>query len=72
MIMRELKETKEYRADTESEAKSIMEEVRNGARDGGYTVGAAGYTFKQKKAKGEVIDEAYVVKITKVYGGVWD
>lgn len=70
--MRELKETKEYRADTESEAKSIMEKVRDNAKAEGYTVGAAGYTFKQRKAKGEVIDEAYVVKITKVYGGVWD
>lgn len=70
--MRELKETKEYRADTESEAKSIMEKVRDNAKTEGYTVGAAGYTFKQRKAKGEVIDEAYVVKITKVYGGVWD
>ncbi len=70
--MRLLKQTEEYRADTEEEAKEIMEKFRQDAHDKGYTLGASGYTYKTKKAKGEIIDEAWVVKIQKVVGGVWD
>lgn len=70
--MRILKQTEEYRADTEEEAKVIMEKFRTEAPEKGYTLGASGYTYKTKKAKGEIIDEAWVVKIVKVIGGVWD
>lgn len=70
--MRLLKQTEEYRADIEEEAKEIMEKFRQDAHDKGYTLGASGYTYKTKKAKGEIIDEAWVVKIQKVVGGVWD
>lgn len=70
--MRILKQTEEYRADTEEEAKVIMEKFRAEAPEKGYTLGASGYTYKTKKAKGEIIDEAWVVKIVKVIGGVWD
>lgn len=70
--MKILKQTEEYRADTEEQAKEIMETFRADAREKGYTLGASGYTYKTKKAKGEIIDEAWVVKIVKVIGGVWD
>ena len=30
------------------------------------------YTYKTKKAKGEIIGEVWVCKITKILGGVWD
>lgn len=70
--MRILKQTEEYRADTEEEAKEIMEKFRAEAPQKGYTLGSSGYTYKTKKAKGEIIDEAWVVKIVKVIGGVWD
>ena len=70
--MRLLKQTEEYRADTEEEAKEIMEKFRQDAHDKGYTLGASGYTYKTKKAKGEIVDMAWVVKIQKVVGGVWD
>lgn len=70
--MRILKQTEEYRADTEEEAKEIMEKFRAEAPSKGYTLGASGYTYKTKKAKGEIIDEAWVVKVVKVIGGVWD
>lgn len=70
--MRILKQTEEYRADTEEEAKEIMEKFRAEAPAKEYTLGASGYTYKTKKAKGEIIDEAWVVKVVKVIGGVWD
>lgn len=70
--MRLLKQTEEYRADTEEEAKEIMEKFRAEAPVKGYVLGASGYTYKTKKAKGEIIDEAWVVKIVKSIGGVWD
>ena len=70
--MRILKQTEEFRADTEDEAKLVMEKFREEAKEKGYTLGASGYTYKTKKAKGEIIDEAWVVKIVKVIGGVWD
>ena len=67
-----LKQTDEIRANSEEEAKVIMEKFRNEANSEGYTLGASGYTYKTKKSKGEIIDEAWVVKIVKILGGVWD
>ena len=55
--MRLLKETIELRADTEFEAKEIIENYRKEAAEKGYTIGAAGYTYKTKKAKGEIVEK---------------
>ena len=30
------------------------------------------YQEKEKKSKGEIIDDGYLVKVAKVYGGFWD
>lgn len=70
--MKVLKQTEEYRTDSEEEAIALIEHYRKDAMDNGYVLGASGYTYKTKKAKGEIIDEAWVVKVTKVLGGVWD
>lgn len=70
--MRLLKKTEEYRVDSEIEAKEAMEEFRSAAATEGYTLGSCGYTYKEKKAKGEVIDSAFCVKVVKVYGGIWE
>lgn len=70
--MRLLKETIELRADTEIEAKEIIENYRKNAAEEGYTIGAAGYTYKTKKAKGEIVDEAWVCKIVQNFSGVWE
>ena len=69
--MRLLKETLELRADSEEEAKQIIEKYRQDANEKGYLIGAAGYTYKTKKAKGEVIDEAWVCKIVQQFSEVW-
>lgn len=70
--MRLLKETIELRADSELEAKELIEEYRKNATEKGYTIGAAGYTYKTKKAKGEIIDEAWVCKIVLNFSGIWE
>ena len=70
--MRLLKETLELRTDTEEGAKECIEQYRKEASEKGYIIGAAGYTHKTKKSKGEIIDEAGVWKIVLEFSGVWD
>ena len=53
-------------------AKSSFRNSKEDAEKNGYVLGASGYTYKTKKAKGEIIGEAWVVSIKKVLGGVWD
>ena len=70
--MRLLKETLEICANSEIEAKEVIESYRQKAATDGFTIGAAGYTYKTKKSKGEIIDEAWVCKIVQDFGGVWE
>lgn len=67
-----LKVTEEYRAETEQEVKEISEKFRTEAREKGYILNSLSYTKKEKKSKGEIIDEGYLIKVQKVYGGFWD
>jgi hypothetical protein len=71
IIMTLLKRTEEYRVSTEEEAKAAIESFTQDAKDKGYTVSSASYTYKEKKAKGEVIDYGYLVKVTKVFNDFW-
>ena len=70
--MRLLKVTAEYRVESEEEAKQMNEDFKKEARDQGYVLNSCAYTRKEKKSKGEVIDDGYLVKVVKVYGGFWD
>ena len=70
--MRLIKRTEEYVVDTEEQAIKAIENFRADAAEHGHTVGASGYTYKTKKSKGEIVAEAYVVKVTRILGGVWD
>lgn len=67
-----LKVTEEYRAESEQEVKEMSENFRREANEKGYILSSLSYTKKEKKAKGEIIDEGYLVKVTKKYGGMWD
>ena len=69
--MKKLKEILEIRADNEIEAKELMEQIRGEAAEKGYSVSSCGYTYKEKKIKGEIIDTAYLIKAVKIYGGIW-
>lgn len=70
--MKPLKITYENRAYTEDQAKDAILKFREGATEGGYTVSAAGYTYKTKKKKGEIVAEAWVVKCVAIYNDIWD
>lgn len=70
--MKKLKVTEEYRAYTEEEAITAINNARDAQNTEGYQLGANGYKYKTKKAKGEVVDEAWVVSIQKIYNEVWD
>lgn len=69
--MRLLKKTEEYATESEMEAKEVIEKFRKEATDEGYLLGACGFTHKEKKAKGEIIDETWIVKAIKIYGPIW-
>ena len=70
--MRLLKVTEEYRADSEQEAREAIENFRKESLEKGYVLGACGFTYKDKKSRGEIISEAWVVKVVKIYGKVWE
>ena len=67
-----LKVTAEYRAESEEEAKQMNEDFKKEAKEKGYVLNSFAYTKKEKKSKGEVIDDGFLVKVVKVYGGFWD
>ena len=70
--MRLIKRTEEYVVDSEEDAIKLIQNLKDDAEKNGYILGASGYTYKTKKAKGEIIGEVWVCKITKILGGVWD
>lgn len=70
--MIKLKVTEEYRVETENEAKNAMETLRAKQLEEGYNLTQCSYTYKEKRAKGEVVDRGYLVKAVKVYGGFWE
>lgn len=70
--MKLLKVVEEYRAESEQEVKEMNEKFKSDAKTEGYILNAFSYTKKEKKSKGEIIDEGYLVKVAKIYGGFWD
>ena len=50
----------------------MIEEFREKAGEKGYVIKKAGYEYKTKKAKGEIIAEAWVVSVTFVFGSLWE
>ncbi len=70
--MRLIEQTDKYVVDSEQAAVGLIQAFRDKAEEDGYVLGASGYTYKTKKAKGEIIDEAWVVSVKKILGGVWD
>ena len=70
--MRLLKVVEEYRAESAQEVKEMNKQFKNEAKSKGYILNAFSYTKKEKKSKGEIIDDGYLVKVAKVYGGFWD
>lgn len=70
--MKKLKVVEEFRAYTEEEAIQALEAARNNQAKENYVLGANGYKYKTKKKSGEIVDEAWIVSLTKTYNEVWD
>lgn len=70
--MRLIEQTEKYVVESEEQAIQLIQTFKNKSQDEGFILGASGYTYKTKKAKGEIIGEAWVVTIKKILGGVWD
>lgn len=59
-----IKTTEEHRADTEGEATELIEAAKNDAR---YTLAKYSSVHKERKAKGEVIDDYFMVTLVRVF-----
>lgn len=59
-----------YRVDTEEESEELINEAKS---DGSFELTKYNCEHKEKKSKGDIIDEAYVVKLTKqYYANMWE
>lgn len=67
-----LETTVKIRKDSEEEAKDTIETYRKEAAQKHYILKKASYEYKTKKAKGEIIAEAWVVTVTLFYAGLWE
>lgn len=67
-----LETTSKYRAESEDSAKDMIEAYRAEAQKEGFLIKKAGYEYKCKKAKGEVVAEVWIVTITQVFADVWE
>ena len=56
-----------YRVDTEHEAVAAIEEAKENNR---YILGKYSSEYKEKKSKGEVIEEYYKVVLTKIFNDI--
>ena len=56
-----------YRVDTESEATKAIEEAKN---DNSYILGKYTSEHKERKSKGEVIDEYWKLSLTKIFNDI--
>ena len=57
-----------YRLANEQEVEEFLQELKTDTR---FEVAKYSSTKKEKKAKGEVIDYGYLVKVTKVFNDFW-
>lgn len=64
-----LKTVETFRVDSESEAKELIEEIKENADE--YSVTNYSSTYKEKKKKSEIVDSGYEVKITKAFNNFW-
>lgn len=60
-----LKTLDTFRVDDEEEAVKLIEEFKNNQHVENYTVTKSGYTIKNKKSKGEIIDSWAIVTVER-------
>ena len=59
--------TETYRVDTENEATKAIEEAK---QNGSYVLGKYTSEHKERKSKGEVIDEYWKLTLTKLFNDI--
>lgn len=59
--------TETYRIDTESEATKAIEEAK---KDNSYILGKYTNEHKERKLKGEVVDEYWKLTLTKIFNDI--
>ena len=62
-----IKETKTWRVENEEDAIELINDWKENAVDGGYVIKKSGYVIKQKKSKGEIISECFLVTVEVSY-----
>lgn len=62
-----IKETKVWRVESEETAVELIQEWKDKAVEGGYTVEKSGYVMKTKKSKGQIIEINFIVSIQISY-----
>jgi hypothetical protein len=72
MIKSLIKATNEIRVETESDADLFHKELQEKAEEIGCTLSTFTKTLRQKKSKGEVIEEYYQIKYTYVFNDIKD
>ncbi len=60
-----LKQTDEIRTETEEEAKALIENYKKKSFEEGYEIISYTSTLKEKKCKGEVVEQYVINKIVK-------
>lgn len=64
-----LKVVETYRADTEEEVKTLINEAK---ADNSFELTKYSSEYKEKKSKSEVIDAAWLVQLYKGYSSLWE
>lgn len=67
MIKYLLKTTEEYRLANVEDVKEFHKELREDAENQGYELSSYGYSHKDVKVKGEVVDSYEIVKAVKIF-----
>lgn len=60
-----MKQTDEICVDTEKEAQALIDSFKEKAKTEGFEITSYTSTHKEKKSKGEIIDDFYIVKVVK-------
>ena len=61
------KMTEVFRVDTEEEAMQMISEAKDNQITNNYMLSKSGYVLKTKKAKGEIVDQWYLVTLERTY-----
>lgn len=67
MIKWLIKSQNEYRLETMTDVEEFHQKMQQEAADNGYTLSTFSWTKREKKEKGEIVDEWFIVKVTFVF-----